>query len=201
MAWSYPLVVLDRIVPGGVIPCVSADYRGGIGRAVAHLVARGCHQLAFIGGNTPPTTFSNSSASERLEGFREALRAHLIEPGDAPIVISDWTFEGGRKSLRTLLERPEPPDGVVVANDRMAAGVLKEARIQGLNVPGELAVVGFDDFEFARYLEPSLTTVHLPARAMAARATEILLNLIGGVPEAAEISTVLPIELVVRESA
>ena len=90
------------------------------------------------------------------------------------------------------------PSAVIAANDMIALGVVQQLQEQGLAVPGDVSVVGFNDFDFSSWVRPSLTTVRIPAAAMGRRAVEVLLAAEGGaVPEA----PVFPAELVVRESS
>ncbi len=101
-------------------------------------------------------------------------------------------------ALNKLL--PRDPEAIFVQSDTMAAGVLKALRSQGLNVPDDVAIVGFDDTPLAALLDPPLTTVRQPIRLLGFMAVELLLNLLEGQPRDLQRNTVLPVELVVRDS-
>jgi LacI family transcriptional regulator len=122
----------------------------------------------------------------------------------AGIPLSEWTcktytVEAARQAFAAALaEQAQPPTAVVAANDMIALGVVQQALEQGIRVPEELSVVGFNDFDFSAWVRPSLTTVRIPAAEMGKYAVELLLGSDGVfVPTA----RVFPAELVVRESS
>ncbi|WP_216327008.1 LacI family DNA-binding transcriptional regulator [Deinococcus aestuarii] len=193
--WGIPTVLFDRADPDGVLPSVTADYVGGMTELVAYHVSRGRRDLALV---IPGDDFG-SSAVLRREGFLAAARAqgvrHRIEAGP-------WTAEAGELAFRRLWTGGDRPDAVLCGNDRMGAGALYAARQLGVRVPEEVAVSGFDDFEFARYTAPSLTTLHLPHGEMARLAVRRLLGRLEGQGSPGEAPDHrLPVTLVQRESA
>jgi LacI family transcriptional regulator len=179
--WGMDCVLFDHRFAGHEVNTVCADYRMGMDQLVSHHVSRGRRDLALI----IPLTDPGSTATERREQFsasvaRLGVRGRLVE--------GDWSFEGGVRAAQALLN-PAPgspdgrPDAILAGNDRMAAGALRAAQDLGLNVsgshlPGDVAVSGFDDFEFALYTNPTLTTVHVPHGEMARTAVLNLLRLI-----------------------
>ena len=133
---------------------------------------------------------------ERSRGYAEALvlaglRPFATEPGD-------FLEAGGAEAMRALLSAHPDLDAVVAANDNMAAGALRVLRDAGRRVPGDVAVVGFDDSPIAVQTDPTLTTIHQPVQALGREAARMLTELLDGAePE----SFVLPTKIVVRESA
>lgn len=106
--------------------------------------------------------------------------------------------DGGAVAMRALLSAHPDLDGVVAANDNMAAGALRVLRDAGRSVPGDVAVIGFDDLPIAMYTDPLLTTVHQPVQALGREAARMLIELLDGArPE----PFILPTRVVVRESA
>ncbi len=194
--WKMPTVLFDRTDPGGLIPSVTADYVGGMARMVEHHVALGRRRLALV----LPLSDASSSAVSRRTGFLAAVERAGVS---GQLVGGDWSCESGEAAFRQLWSQAERPDAVLCGNDRMAAGVLFQARTQGLSLPADLAVSGFDDLEFARYTGPSLTTVHVPYGDMARRTVRTLLGRLERTSdEWPELSSLeMPVHLVVRESA
>ncbi|BDP43643.1 LacI family transcriptional regulator (plasmid) [Deinococcus aetherius] len=194
-AWPHPLVTFDLVREGGA-PGVTAAHRDGVMGAVAHLAARGRRRIAFVAGPSPSP---HSVAARREQGYRDGLAAVGLQYDPTLVVEGDWSHASGRAALGTLLTRGERPDAVIAASDAMAVGVIGEARSRFMRVPEDLAVVGFDDFDFATWVDPALTTVRLPVQAMAEHAAQALLARIAGEPTPA--GDVLPVSLVVRGSA
>lgn len=197
--WAVPLVVFDRVVPGSALSSVTAQHRAGIASAVAHVAARGRQRVAFVAGPSPSV---HSVAAQRLLGYRDGLEAAGFPYDEALVVQGDWSHASGQQAFHTLWAGHTVPDAVVAASDAMAIGVIQAAHAWGLRVPDDLAVTGFDDFEFASWVAPALTTIHLPVREMAVQATRQLLAQIGQGPGSnAPTIDCLPVQLTVRGSA
>jgi DNA-binding LacI/PurR family transcriptional regulator len=172
---------------------VEADNRGGAREAVIHLVGRGHRRIATITG-----PMDMAVGQDRLDGYQDGLRAAGL-PADPQLVEGgDFTEEGAAAAMRRLLEREPGLDAAFAASDLMAAGALRALKAAGRRVPGDVAVIGFED-STARYAEPQLTTVSQPVEEMGRQATRLLLAKVAG--EAAGMSVILETELVVRASA
>jgi DNA-binding LacI/PurR family transcriptional regulator len=204
MQAGVALVIGGRPVQSGLaIPYIDHDNRGGGRLAGEHLIARGCRRIATIAGPT-----DMSAAIDRLGGFTDALGdrfdAALVEHGD-------FTQAGGEGAAERLLARAPDIDGLFAASDLMALGALRALRRAGSRVPDDVAVIGFDDIPLAVAAEPPLTTVRqqtvLQGRAMVrlllTNARPDLVPEPGdGIPDVRGLDhLVLPVELVVRESA
>jgi DNA-binding LacI/PurR family transcriptional regulator len=140
----------------------------------------------------------------RLRGYRAAMNEAGLAEQIVTSASPDWTSAGGATAMRNLIDRcaaegSPRPTAVLAGNDVLAVGAMHVLRERGLRVPHDVAVIGFDDFEFARYVDPPLTTVRLPAFDMGHRAVELLIQHIEGEP-AAQRKLVLPTELIVRQS-
>lgn len=189
---QLPSVFLGRpYSEQATMPYVDVDNAAGARLATEHLIARGCRRIGTITG--PPDM---SAGRDRLRGWEEVLReagrpTDLVEPGD-------FTAAGGAAAMHRLLERAPDLDGVFVASDLMAVSAIGELSTLGRGVPGDVAVVGYDDSPAATLSRPGLTTVVNPVSQMAGRAVALLLRLMAG--EDAE-PEVLSTRLVVRESA
>lgn len=176
------------------VDLVAPDDEIGSHAAVRHLVERGSRRIAIIEG--PP-----ASGSGRDAGYRWALRESGIAVNPDLIVRGDWTRPGGRKAMHALMALPERPDAVFCANDLSAIGAIDAAHELGLQVPGDVAIVGFDDVDAATIVNPPLTTVRNPAYETGYAAGELLLSRITGSWTGEGRTVVLPCPLIVRESA
>jgi DNA-binding LacI/PurR family transcriptional regulator len=172
---------------------VDADNRGGARAATEHLIGIGRTRLATITG--PVDT---QVGAERLRGFREAAAVAGIDPVRVHVEHSDFTEEGGATAMRRLLDADPHLDAVFAASDNMAAGALRTLRERRRTVPGDVAVVGFDDHLIARHTSPPLTTVFQPIQQLGREMGRMLLDLIDGQRPS---PLILPTRLVVRESA
>ena len=171
---------------------IETQDRIGGEAAAKHLAALGHRHRAFISG--PP---SFRSSKERREGFETGLHACGLSLAKEDILEGAYTFESGLACAAEILGREARPTAIFAGNDEMAAGVIHAARQVGVNVPEDISVVGFDDFEIAQRLWPSLTTVRAPTREIGRLAAERLLGLDEG--DGRNMSDRLP-SLVVRQS-
>ncbi|MFI6813906.1 substrate-binding domain-containing protein [Nonomuraea sp. NPDC050328] len=194
-AAGLPVVLVDPVADAAArFPSVTLDNAGAGRLATAHLLGLGHRRIGVVTGET-----GLLSTRERLRGVREALREAGAElDPDLLFQGSYGRAESGRSATLAMLAGPRPPTAVFAFNDRIAFGVLQAARESGLDVPGELSVVGFDD-DSAALMTPPLTTVAQPLARMGASAGRLLLDwLAGRDPGAARVE--LPGELVVRSS-
>lgn len=171
---SLPCVFIGR--PLGVdqpASYVDMDNRQGGCLATEHLIATGRQRIATIAGPS-----DMSAGIDRLEGWRDVLRA-ADRPDDA-VAYGDFTLEGGVAATQQLLTTHADLDAVFAASDMMAAGALTELANQGRRVPDDVAVIGFDNFDMGRSTTPPLSTVDHPVGEMAARAGEMLLEVLAG---------------------
>jgi LacI family transcriptional regulator len=170
---GFPVVILDDQSLPGKTPWVGPDNRVGAYEAVQHLVRLGHRRIAYIQG---PVQYQCSH--DRYAGYRQALEQAQIAADPALVVQGDFTTHSGRDAAIHLLSLPDLPSAVFAANDQMAHGVLAVAREQGLRLPEDLAVIGFDDTMLAANTLPPLTTVRQPFEDMGKSAAELLLALI-----------------------
>jgi LacI family transcriptional regulator len=173
---------------------VSFDNFAASAAVVDYLHELRHRHIALICGRTA----LNDRALARKQGFLKRMASLGLPAASGDVIECDFEFEEGRRALRTLLARRPRPTAIFSANDIVAVGVLHECRAQGLRVPEDISLVGFDDLPIAQYVTPQLSTVRVPAAAMGERAVMLLLQAIAGEPARSE---TLETELVVRGSA
>ncbi|WAC48297.1 LacI family DNA-binding transcriptional regulator [Asticcacaulis sp. SL142] len=142
---------------------VWSNDREAVMAVVRDMVALGHRRIGFVRG---PAGFR--SAREREAGFRQALQNAGLPMDETLFADGEYSFESGVRAGKVLLTAPVPPTVIFASNDSMAAGVTRAAHERGLNLPGDLSIVGFDDGPVAMQLWPSLTTVHWPIAEMGA---------------------------------
>ncbi|MEU5086325.1 LacI family DNA-binding transcriptional regulator [Streptomyces sp. NPDC021356] len=156
----------------GRVAYVDSDNRGGARTAVRHLTGLGRRRIAHISGPLDQT-----SAADRLEGYRDAMGEVVGEDDPRLVAESDFTPGGGERAMRGLLDRVPGLDAVFAANDLTASGALRVLRARGLRVPEDVAVVGFDDMlPVAEQTDPPLTTVRQDIEEMGRLMTRLLLH-------------------------
>jgi len=194
---GIPVVIVDRRAKDGIWSSVSVDDVAGGSMAARHLLGSGRRRLAFVGGPA-----SLRQVADRLSGAREAV-------GDVPdatlevVETLDLTVEAGRSAAEEIIRtQPEHrPDAVFAANDLVAVGVLQGLVMTGsLRVPEDIALVGYDDIDFARATVVPLTSVRQPREQMGRTAVDLLRAEIAD-PDRAPEQVVFAPELVVRSSS
>lgn len=173
---------------------VDADNVGGARAAVGHLFASGRRTVATITG-----PLDMYVARSRLEGYRGAVEDAGFGRDEALVAAGDFTEEGGRRAMRELLERRPDIDGLFAASDVMAAGARAVLRESGRTIPGDVALVGFEDSAIARHMDPPLTSVRQPTEEMGRTMARVLLEEIAE-RESVRRHVVLATELVQRAS-
>jgi diguanylate cyclase (GGDEF)-like protein/PAS domain S-box-containing protein len=189
-----PVVLLSAEVEGFSCPVVQADNRIGVLQAVAHLVEHGHRRIAFVG------SLFQSDTQERYKAYREALRDHGIEPDDSLLFETADNLEGtGEEAGRAMLAAGMPSTAVFAATDYNALGLMKALSEAGLDLPGDQAIVGFDDVEASSSVRPTLSTVRQTFNATGRSAADLLLDLVAGREVAPGVHRV-PTSFVARES-
>jgi LacI family transcriptional regulator len=192
--WSKNIVAITRMNISNVTS-VLIDNVQGARMAVEHLIGRGHRRIAFIGG-----LIDISANQERLQGYQEALAVNGIEPNRDYIVSGDFKRESGHQIMHKLLNLKERPDAVFAANDLLALGAIQAIREAGLTIPGDMAVSGFDDIEFAALPEIQLTTVSQPKYEMGKLALLTLINQIKNEEKTVAKKIMLEPTLIVRKT-
>jgi DNA-binding LacI/PurR family transcriptional regulator len=174
---------------------VSFDGYHGIMNMVGHLHSLGYRRMGYITGGR---------GDERQRGYQDAVRAFGLSDERTLVAnvetgLSGWLPETGTKGAQQLMTQPHPPDAIICASDRLAMGANQWLQQNGIQVPHDIALTGFDNILEAEFVVPPLTTLHVHKRAMGALAVERLIHALEH-PDDLPLSITMPTHLVIRES-
>jgi LacI family transcriptional regulator len=188
---QLPFVVVGSH-PDTRVNSVDVENRRGAREIVEHLIRLGRQRIATISGPT-----NNFSAEQRTQGYLDALQAAGLPVDESLIETGGFSEASGYECMRRLISRK--PDAVFVASDMMALGAMRAAREQGISIPTDLAVAGYDDLPLAAVTDPPLTTVRQPIHQLGIQAVRSLLDVLEKGPDPAR-RAVLETRLVIRKS-
>jgi LacI family transcriptional regulator len=195
-----PVVLIDFGVNGVNLDKVAMDNRRGVQMAVEHLLEQKIRKIGFVGGS-----FYHPSIRERFEGYQIAMDRGWC--GDIAhdkkyryLNEDETTIDIGEKGTAEVLEAVPDLEAIICVNDTTAIGCIKYLLKQGIKIPSQMSVIGFDDVNFAAVAHPPLTSVHVPKVEMGMAGVKLLRERIEN-PERAFQTRILPVELVIRESS
>jgi DNA-binding LacI/PurR family transcriptional regulator len=168
-----PYVFVHRLFNGGQSNCVKVDERYGTQLAVEHLISLGHKRIAHISG--PPGW---DATGERLATYQETLTNAGLPYDEELVRQGNWMLDSGYAGAKDLISNNERPTAIFAANDPMAVGAIYAIQDAGLQVPDDIAVMGYDDQDCANITRPKLSTVSLPCYAMGYAAAELLIQLL-----------------------
>ena len=168
---GVPVVLLNCYANDYAFPAILPGEVAGGHRATNVLIAAGHRRIAHITGE-----MWMDAARDRLKGHRHALATSDIPFDPALVREGNWQTSAGYEQTNALMDLPNPPTAIFCSNDRMAVGCYEALKERGLNIPGDVSVIGYDDEEIARHLTPPLTTLVLPHREMGRWAVEKALS-------------------------
>lgn len=192
---TLPVVLLNCYIEGDSFDAFNIDNFGGARDAVDHLIHHGHRRIAIIKG-----TEKNFDAQERLRGYSSALHAAEI------IRLPELEFQGefteisGYQAVERMLRLQPRPTAIFASNDSMAIGALSALNTLGVAVPDEIALAGFDDTPIARFVKPTLTTIHVGISDLGVRAVERLIGSVKEKHSQGRTQVVLPTTLIIRKS-
>jgi DNA-binding LacI/PurR family transcriptional regulator len=187
-------VAVSRVLPGLKVDTVTVGNAEGAHVAVAHLIGLGHRRIGLISG-----PMGISTARDRQAGYERALQEAGLPLDRDLIQYADFRQSGGYNAMEQLLQMRVPPSGVFVGSNLMTLGALQTIHERGLDIPGQIAIVGFDDMPWAASLRPPLTAVAQPAYEVGAAAARLLLERLRE-PDRPIRHIVLETRLVVRAS-
>jgi LacI family transcriptional regulator len=193
---DIPLVFFDRVFEcSNCVNVVIDNYRAGYD-ATKHLIDQGCRKIVHVGGSMNRNVYN-----DRFRGYRQALTDNALEYDDRMLFITDLSGNSGVSIMRHLLGNGTMPDGIFTANDTSAVSLICELKSRGYRVPDDVAVVGFNDDPVSNIVEPNLTTVHYPGRAMGEVAASTMIRILEGTQYEKVNSIILSHELIIRQSS
>lgn len=166
------MVLINRILPGFERRCVALDDRYGAWLATRHLIQQGHTRIGYLCSN-----HAISDAEDRLQGYYDALKEHGLPCNERLVSFGEPDESGGEQAMTELLGRGKQFTAVACYNDSMAAGAMGVLNDNGIDVPKEISLIGFDDVLVSRYVRPRLTTIRYPIVTMATQAAELALAL------------------------
>jgi DNA-binding LacI/PurR family transcriptional regulator len=191
---GLPIITVGNWLKDPKVDYVTSRAQDGAVAAVDHLVELGHTAIAFIGGY-----YTKGVAVGRWLGYQEAMIKHGLPLENNWMVEADVSIRGGEEGMARLLALPARPTAVLAVNDLVAVGAISTCRIQGLGVPSDVSIVGFDDIPFAAVAVPPLTTVAQPAYELGCRAADLLLRRMRD-GEAPTQQAILECHLVIRQT-
>lgn len=185
-----PVILLNACQDLRNVISFNIDNFQGAFAITEHLIKHNYKKIAMISGPS-----ENCDAEERFRGYQEALTLFGLSLDKNLIISGDFTTRSGYDVFKRLINKNPKPDAIFAANDMMAVGILEAARESGIKIPDDIAVVGFDDIYMSRFLQPRLTTVHVPIQELGSKAIQYLFKMISG-----EVDSKLPYREVLNTS-
>lgn len=169
------MVFINRLLPEIPNRCIWLDNHYGSHTITQHLIELGHKHIACV-----TSKYDIEDARDRANGYQDAMREAGLDAAEIGIERAEPNEEGGEQAIQDLLGKGTPFTAVVAYNDAMATGIISVLIDNGLRVPEDVSVVGFDDVIFARFSRPKLTTMRYPIAMMATRATQMALKFAAG---------------------
>jgi LacI family transcriptional regulator len=172
---AIPFIVTWEVVADKEINLVAFNNVQIASHVTEYLISLGHRRIAMIAGPKAGTT----RAHQRVEGYLKSMQANGLPVQDHWIIHRHYTVDDGKEAMKRLLEEAVPPTAVFCGNDILAFGAMAAAKEAGYRVGKDVSIVGFDDLEMSRMMDPQLTTVNIPAYRMGKIAGELIISMIG----------------------
>lgn len=170
---NTPMVLLDRdILMDEEVGRIVVDNMDGAYNATQYLINKGCKDIGFISSAN-----INKSSGQRFKGYKKALLENNLEVDEDKIFLQSYTIETGYEGTMNLLKNNDL-DGICCGNDLIAIGAIKALREKKIDVPEDVKIIGFDDIQISRYIDPPLTTIRQPIYEMGEEAVKMLIAII-----------------------
>jgi LacI family transcriptional regulator len=194
---GVPLMFFDRVEQDGNNTVVIIDNAKCGYVATKHLIDQGCKRIAHV-----TSSLKRNVYSQRYKGYRDALFDHGIAFDEGLLLINDLSEKAGVESAAQILKMKPLPDGLFITNDFVAAVCMRTLKEQGVRIPEDIAVVGFNNDTIGKLIEPALTTINYPGMDMGEIAARNLINHLKGVSDIHQTNTIIVrSDLIVRKSS
>lgn len=192
---NIPVIFFDRVTSCNNCISVIIDNRQAGYDATSHLISRGCKRIVHLGGSLIRNVYN-----DRFLGYKRALEENGIPFDNDLVIISQLSDQVGAEILPKILSMKPLPDGIFAANDTSAVSIMCELKKADIKIPGDIAVVGFNNDPISRYVEPDLTTINYPGKEMGEIAAQTLINKLNNLQSTSLNTIVLSHSLVARNS-
>jgi LacI family transcriptional regulator len=194
---GVPLLFFDRVEQDSNNTVVIIDNSKCGYQATQHLIDQGCRRIAHVTASLKRNVYS-----QRFKGYRDALFDNHIEFDEQLLLINDLSEKAGVESALQILKMDPVPDGVFITNDFVAAVCMRTLKEQGIRIPEDIAVVGFNNDAIGKLIEPALTTINYPGIDMGEIAARNLINHLKGISDLSHTNTIIiRSELIIRKSS
>ena len=191
---DVPFVFINKYLGKEGINAVGVDNYDGVFKAINHLIYLGHKRIGMINGS-----LASVDGFERFEAYKEALKKFNLNYDETIVGCGEFEERNGHEEMKRILCGSVLPTAMFCANDMMAIGAMRAIKEKGLKVPGDIAIVGFDDVEAASLVEPSLTTIRPPLEDIGIKAIELIKSRIKDPQKPAE-EIILKTKLIIRSS-
>lgn len=191
---KFPVVQVDEFIDKLNIDYVVTDNYKGSGEAVTYLIGKGHRKIAYLAG--PNKLWS---CKERLKGYKDTLKINGIPPKEESILFTNASFNDGYEKTKKLLQCTEKPEVIYTVNGTVAAGAIRALVDAGLEIPKDIAIMGFDDLKISNLFSKPLTTMHQKKYQMGKLAAKILIDKINDMNYPVQ-NIVFEPKIIIRES-
>ena len=197
MEKKVPVIFFDRVEQDGNNTVVIIDNTKCGYVATKHLIDQGCRRIALVTSDMKRNVYS-----QRYEGYKTALADHGIHFDKNLVLINDLSEKAGIQAANQIIQMDPLPDGAFITNDFVAAVCIRVLKQNGISVPGDIAVVGFNNDAIGTLIDPELTTINYPGNDIGEIAAKNLINYLDGSTDIHKTYTItLPSELIIRRSS
>jgi LacI family transcriptional regulator len=194
-ASDIPTIILDRKIPGTDLSTITVDNEFGVYEATKYLISLGHKKIGYINRKSP-----HSHSIDRLKGYKKALKDSGIEIKNNLIIKGGFNYKDGYDTMEILLKNKLAFTAIITFNDTAAIGAVRAILDSGLEIPGDISVIGFDDVPICQYYNPRLTSIHYPINEISEAVTSILIKLIQKNQPKSFQNIVIAPKLIIRES-
>ena len=193
---EIPLIFFDRVVDIPNCTNIVIDNKKAGYDATSHLLSQGCRRIVHICGSIGRNVYN-----DRLEGYKQALSEKNIRFDPSLVIQNNLSDQGGVEAAQQILKMSKLPDAVFSSNDTSAVAIIRELKQAGIDVPNQIAVVGFNNDPISKVIDPNLTTINYPGEEMGEVAALTLISRLRKLPSSNLNTIVLRHELIVRQSS
>ncbi len=194
---GVPVIFFDRVEQTNNNSVVIIDnYKCGY-QATEHLIEQGCKKIVHV-----TSSLKRNVYSERYKGYRDALFDNNIPFDESLLIINDLSENAGIEAAKQILRMKQVPDGAFITNDFVAAVCMRTLKENNIKIPGDIAIVGFNNDAIGKLIEPALTTINYPGKDMGEIVARNLINHLQGIGNIENIHTIIvSSDLIIRKSS